>query len=102
MAGVPLPTCSGGRAIHDPQQGSMVLFLHPVPYAENRKIKLYKLIFKKCSKFLTHAKARIFKRGGPFSFSFYSTIMLSFLKNISNKSIFRNYLDIFDCDIDTN
>ena len=41
-------------------------------------------------------------RGGPFSFSFYSTIMLSFLKNISNKSIFRNYLDIFDRDIDTN
>jgi hypothetical protein len=62
MAGAPLPTCSGGRAIHDPQQGSIVLFLHPVPYAENRKIKLYKLIFKKCSKFLTHAKTRIFKK----------------------------------------
>ena len=40
-------------------------------------------------------------RGGPFSFSFYGTIMLSFLKNISNKSIIRNYLDIFDCEIDT-
>jgi hypothetical protein len=45
MAGVPLPTCSGGWAVHDPQQGSMVLFLHPVPYGKNRKIKLYKLKF---------------------------------------------------------
>jgi hypothetical protein len=46
MAGVPLPMCSGGRAIHDPQQGAIVLFRHPVPYVENRKIKLYELIFK--------------------------------------------------------
>ncbi len=45
MAGVPLPTCSEGWAIHDPQEGSMVLFLHPVPYGENRKNKLYKLKF---------------------------------------------------------
>jgi hypothetical protein len=38
MAGVPLPTCSGVRAIHDPQQGPTVLFLHPVPYGENWNI----------------------------------------------------------------
>ena len=50
VAGVPLPTCSGGKAIHDPQQRFIVLFLHPVPYAEYRKIKLYKLIFKNCRK----------------------------------------------------
>jgi hypothetical protein len=99
MAGVPLPTCSGGRAIHDPQQGSIVLFLHPVPYVKNRKIELYKLIFKKISKFLTHAKTRIFKKGhlytklrGAFLLFFYGTIMLSFLKNIGNKSTFRKNL----------
>ena len=50
-AGVPLPTCSGGKAIHDPQQRFIVLFLHPVPYAKYRKIKLYKLIFKNCKNF---------------------------------------------------
>jgi hypothetical protein len=44
MASVPLPTCSGVRAIHDPQQGPTVLFLHPVPYGENWNIKIYKLL----------------------------------------------------------
>ena len=43
MAGVPLPTCSGARAIHDSQLESMVLWLHPVPYGENRDIISYKL-----------------------------------------------------------
>jgi hypothetical protein len=62
MAGVPLPTYSGGRAIHDPQQRPIVLLLHPVPYVENRNINLYKLIFKKCTKFSTNAKTRIFKK----------------------------------------
>ena len=38
MAGVPLPSCSGVRAIPDPQQGPTDLFLHPVPYAENVNI----------------------------------------------------------------
>ena len=45
MAGVPLPTCSGARAIHDSQLESMVLWLHPVPYGENRDIISYKLEF---------------------------------------------------------
>ena len=38
MAGVPLPTCSGERAIHDPQEGLTVHFLHPVPYSKKGKL----------------------------------------------------------------
>ena len=38
MADVPLPTCSGERAIHDPQEGLTVHFLHPVPYSKKGKL----------------------------------------------------------------
>jgi hypothetical protein len=38
MAGVPLPTCSGERAIHDPQEGLTVHFLHIVPYSKKGKL----------------------------------------------------------------
>ena len=43
MAGVPLPTCSGVRAIYDPQEESQFSFFIPSPIDKNWKIKLYKL-----------------------------------------------------------
>ena len=36
MAHVPLPACSGKRAIHDPQQGPTVLLFNTIPKGETR------------------------------------------------------------------
>ena len=43
MAGVPLPTCSGVRAIYDPLEGSQFSSSIPSPIDKKWKIKLYKL-----------------------------------------------------------